>query len=91
MKSAVIQSLVQQNKAVSRKPQCFDAVCPAAAEQEQTVFIDLISVLQGDDLSQAIDSSAQVGVTAGDVVVFDIRQIYHGCLKKDTAAATTSG
>ena len=87
----VIQTLIQKDKAIARKSQRFDAVCSAPAEQEQAVFVDLISVLKCDDLRQSVNSAAKVGVAAGDVVVLDIRQIDHGCFKKDTAAATTSG
>ena len=72
LKPALFKPLVEQEKTVAFPVESFDPVGSSSAEQEQAVLVDFIAILQHDDLCQSIDATAQVSVTAGDVVVFDI-------------------
>lgn len=64
-------SPITEDISVARPVQRLDSVRVPAAEQEQAVLTQLLSILQLVSDCQTVDSSLQVCVSYGDVVVPD--------------------
>ena len=67
LEDAVFQALIQKCKAVALPIQCFDPVSSSAAEEKQRVAEGIQMELLLHDSSQAIYSSAQIGIAAGNI------------------------
>ena len=70
LESAVLDSLVQQHKAVALPQQSLDPVAAPAAEQKQAVGERIQRKLLLYQLGKAVDAPPKVGVAAGKVDVF---------------------
>lgn len=77
--TAVLDAFVQQYKRIPFPQQCLDALPAAATKQEQVVGIGVQLELPLDQLGKALYTTAQVGVAAGQIDVFDLRNVsQHG-------------
>ena len=87
---SVIQSLVQKQKAVALPVERLDSVGSPAAEQEQRVGTRVKPELLFNDGCQTVDTTAKIGVAAGEVDLRSAEIAQHDLSTRNNAASVAS-
>ena len=91
LETAGLQALVQQQKSITLPIQCFDPVPASATEQKQRVGEGIQLELLLNHAGQTIDSSSEIGVTAGNIdLARSSKSIQHDCRIRNSMAVVSA-
>ena len=87
---ALFKSLVEQEKAIAFPVERFDSVGSSAAEQKQRVGTRVKTELLFNDSCQTVDTTAKIGVAAGEVYLRSAEIAQHDLSTRNSAASVAS-
>ena len=87
---ALFKPLVEQEKTVALPVECFDSVGSPAAKQEQRVGTRVKTELLFNDSCQTVDTTAKIGIAAGEVYLRSAEIAQHDLSTRNNAASVAS-